>query len=135
MTHLQGDTPQLCQNNVWDTENLLWDLGFHIHLDKSVRIPSQRLEFLGFILDSNALTVTLTIKRKQKILAMCRVMLQQPCQTITSIAARVGCLIAALPGVKYGALFYCRLEHYKNHSLRIHRGHCKKKCLLTGCSC
>ena len=24
-TYLQGDTPQLCQNNVWDTEKLLWD--------------------------------------------------------------------------------------------------------------
>ena len=56
--------------------------------------------------------------------------LQQPCQTITSIAA-LCCFIAALPGVKYGALFYCRLEHYKNHSLRIHRGQPKKKCLLT----
>ena len=110
---------------------MLWDLGFHIHPDKSVRIPSQRLEFLGFILDFNALTVTLTDKRKQKILAMCRVILQQPCQTITSIAALVGCFIAALSGVKYGVLFYHRLEHYKNLSLRIHRGQYKKKCLLT----
>ena len=111
-TYLQGDTPRLCHNNVWDTEKLLWDLGFHIHPDKSVRIPSQRLEFLGFILDSNAMTVTLTDKHKQKILDMCKVLLQQPCQTIKSIAALVGCFIAALPGVKYGALFYRRLEHY-----------------------
>ena len=124
--YLQGDTPQLCQNNVWDTEKLLGDLGFHIHPDKSVRIPSQRLEFLGFILNSNALTVTLTDKCKQKILDMCRVILQQPCQSITSIAALIGCFIAALLGVKYGALFYRRLEHYKNHSLRIHRGQYKK---------
>ena len=80
----------------WDTEKLLWDLGFHIHLDKSVRIPSQRLEFLGFILDSNAMTVTRTDKRKQKILDMCKVLLQQPCQTIKSIAALVGCFIAAV---------------------------------------
>ena len=72
-TYLQGDTPRLCHNNAWDTEKLLWDLGFHIHPDKSVWIPSQRLEFLGFILDSNAMTVTLTDKHKQKILDMCKV--------------------------------------------------------------
>ena len=130
-TYIQGDTPRLCHNNVWDTEKLLWDLGFHIHPDKSVRIPSQRLEFLGFILDSNAMTVTLTDKCKQKILDMCKVLLQQPCQTIKFIAALVGCFIAALPGVKYGAIFYRQLDHCKNHSLRIHKGKYKKKCLLT----
>ena len=118
-TYLQGDTPRLCHNNVWDTEKLLWDLGFHLHTNKSLRIPSQRLEFLGFILDSNAMTVTLTDKCKQNILDMCKVLLQQPCQTTKSIAALVGCFIAALPGVKYGALFYRRLEQYK------------KKCLLA----
>ena len=69
-TYLQGDSPQLCQKNIWDTEKLLRDLGFQIHPDKSVQIPSQRLEFLGFMLDSNALTVTLTAKCKHKILSV-----------------------------------------------------------------
>ena len=81
------------------------------------------------------MTVTLTDKRKQKILDMCKVLLQQPCQTIKSIAALVGCFIAALPGVKYGALFYRRLEHCKNHSLRIHRKYKKKLPPHRGCSC
>ena len=93
-TYLQGDSLQLCQNNVWATEELLWDLEFHIHPDKSVLTPSQQLGFLGFILDSNA--VTLTDKRKQKILVLCQGFLDNPCQKIREIASLVGCLIAAL---------------------------------------
>ena len=129
--YLQGDSFQLCQNNVWATEKLLGDLGFHIHPGKSVLIPSQKLEFLGFILDSNACTVTLTDKRKQKILVMCQEFLINPCQRIKDIASLVGSLIAALPGVTYGALFYRRLEHCKICFLRKHKGNYKKKFTLT----
>ena len=82
MTHIQGDSLQLCQNNVWATDKLLWDLRFHIHPDKSVLIPSQKLEFLGFILDSNACTITLTDKRKQKFLVVCQEFLGHPCQKL-----------------------------------------------------
>ena len=48
-TYLPGDSPQLCQNNVWDTETLLWDLGFQIHPDKSVLIPSQRCKITALL--------------------------------------------------------------------------------------
>ena len=34
--------------------------GFHLHPTKSVITPTQRLTFLGFVLDSNDMTVTAT---------------------------------------------------------------------------
>ena len=130
-TYLQGDSPEDCERNIHNTATLLWDLGFSIHPDKSVLLPTQKLEFLGFVLDSKAFIIFLTEKRKQKILTMCQEALNSPCQQIKATASLVGCLIAALPGVKYGALFYRRLEHCKNNSLKLHKGNYKKKSMLT----
>ena len=66
-TYLQGDSPDDCERNIHNTAKLLWDLGFSIHPDKSVLLPTQKLEFLGFVLDSKAFIIFLTEKLKQKI--------------------------------------------------------------------
>ena len=47
-SHLQGDTVEDCQQNVGDTVTLFKRLGFFIHPEKSVFVPTQRLTFLGF---------------------------------------------------------------------------------------
>ena len=126
-TYLQGDSPEDCERNIHNTAKLLWDLRFSIHPDKSVLMPTQKLEFLGFALDSKAFIIFL----KQKILTMCQEALNSPCQKIKATASLVGCLIAALPGVTYGALFYRRIEHCKNNSLKLHKGNYKKKSMVT----
>lgn len=59
-SYLQADTYELCVHNVIDTLSLFHQLGFVIHPDKSVLIPTQRLTFLGFVLDSQSMTVALT---------------------------------------------------------------------------
>ena len=58
--YLQGRTYALCVSNVIDTFIHFDSLGFTIHPDKSVFIPSQRLVLLGFLIDSVAMTITLT---------------------------------------------------------------------------
>jgi len=58
--------------NILDTVNLLRRLGFTIHAEKSILIPQQKITFLGFVLDSIEMTVTLTIEKKQKILELCK---------------------------------------------------------------
>ena len=83
--YLQGDTPAICERNVFVTGKLLWDLGFRTLPDKSVFIPTQQLEFLGFVLDSHAFILSLTAKRKQKILSLCLHTLSNPCQKIKDV--------------------------------------------------
>ena len=67
--YLQGATYGECHDNVQETVRLLGDLGFAIHNEKSVLIPSQVLTFLGFVLNSVTMTMTmqLTDSRKQKL--------------------------------------------------------------------
>ena len=52
-SYLQGDDYYSCLANVLDTLRLLYYLGFLIHPEKSVLVPTQRLTFLGQFQTSN----------------------------------------------------------------------------------
>ena len=45
------------------------ELGFTIHPEKSVLVPTQQIIFLGFVIDSIKMTITLTEEKKQSIYA------------------------------------------------------------------
>ena len=64
---LVGDTFKLCKDAVIDSCDILIKLGFSIHPDKFQVIPAQQIEYLGFTLDSTAVTVSLTDIKQQKI--------------------------------------------------------------------
>ena len=57
---LKGETYESCVQNVTASVHLLRSLGFIIHPDKSALIPTQTAQFLGFIIDSLNMTVSLT---------------------------------------------------------------------------
>ena len=48
-----------CQNNIVDTVDVFGSLGFIVHPEKSIPEPTQQIEFLGFLLDSLAMTIRL----------------------------------------------------------------------------
>lgn len=76
--------------------------GFFIHPDKSVLQPSTKLVFLGFQIDSQAMEVTLTDKKKQKMYDLCSSYLQTKNHlTIRKVAALVGLMNAYEPGSTY----------------------------------
>jgi len=60
-----------CVKNVWMCAKIFDKLGFVIHPEKSVFIPSQTIEYLGVIIDSNKMTVTLTADKKTTIFNLC----------------------------------------------------------------
>ena len=85
--------------NVVDTIMLFNKLGFHIHPVKSVFIPSQKLTFLGFVLDSIAMTVTPTAEKVQRILSVCATLLKTQIPTIKQVAEVIGILVSNFRGV------------------------------------
>jgi len=98
-------------------------LGFTIHPDKSVLIPSQRLVLLGFIIDSVAMTITLTPEKALKVKEACATLLGQGRPTIQQVACVIGRMISSFPGVMYGQLYYRVLEHTKTTALKTAKGH------------
>lgn len=69
---LCGDTTEECKLNVSETVKLMSKLGFVIHQEKSIFEPTKRIVFLGNIIDSEKMIVSLTEDKKQKIEEKCR---------------------------------------------------------------
>ena len=55
--YLQRDTRKEYMNNIKATVDLLLKLEFIVHEKKSILIPTQKIKFLGFIIDSNSMTI------------------------------------------------------------------------------
>lgn len=120
---LLGSTETECMTNVRDTLILLQELGFVVHPEKSVLIPSQQIQYLGVIIDSSSMKVTLTADRKNSVYTACTDLLRH-CRhcTIREVARVVGLLVASFPAVKYGPLHYRILEDEKKCALKKAKG-------------
>ncbi|XP_015763048.1 PREDICTED: uncharacterized protein LOC107342108 [Acropora digitifera] len=133
-SYLQGDTSSECLENVKVTASLFKKVGFHLHPTKSVIIPTQRLTFLGFVLDSNDMTVTPTESKIQKVVTACQHLLPKPHPTITEVAEVIGLLVSNFPGAQYGPLHYRSVESDKIQALKINKGNYKSHMQLTSSS-
>ncbi|XP_031555133.1 uncharacterized protein LOC116292034 [Actinia tenebrosa] len=113
-SYLQGDSYRECYNNVVDTVRLFSSLGFCVHPDKSVFTPTQQLVFLGFILNSNTMTVVPTDEKKEKIVSVCSAVLAKTESIVT--------LVSNFPGAEFGPLHYRELEQEKYFALVLSKG-------------
>ena len=64
---------------------LLQCLGFLINQEKSEMAPVQEIEFLGMIVNSKEMTITLPQKRLKLIKQMCQDMYQNPETTVLEL--------------------------------------------------
>ena len=119
---LVGDTLEECFENILETISLLRVLGFTIHADKSILKPTQEIVFLGFILNSVNMTVTLLTEKKEKIRSMCLDIIRNPRISIRKLACLIGNFISALPAIPYGRLHYRTLEAFKIAALKRSAG-------------
>lgn len=129
--YLQGNSSQECAENVSETVKLVESLGFIIHPEKSVMVPSKKIKFLGFYLNSENMTVYLTEKRATEIKQLCTEIRNQTRTKIRHLASVIGKLTASFPGVIWGPLFYRKLERDKILALKANGGNYDKKCCLS----
>ena len=111
-----------CLDNILATTELFLHLGFVVHPDKSVFKPSQRIIYLGFIIDSVKMMVFLTQERTDAILELIKASLRSKCILIRDLASLIGKLIASFPAVCYGPLHFRLLEDTKKEALKASRG-------------
>ena len=87
-SYLQGETFEECLQNITETVRLLQSLGFTIHPEKSVLKPTQKLTFLGFVLNSKTMTLALTDAKKEKIIKLGEGIINRQYITIKELAYR-----------------------------------------------
>ena len=112
-----------CEEATLRAVQLFISLGFKIHPENSVVIPTQVLELLGFTLNSILMTVTLTDKKADKILQLCQKFSNPGRQfTIREVASFIGTLVSSFPGVEFGPLHYRHIEADKELNLKLNKG-------------
>ena len=104
---------------VWD---LLTELGFLINVDKSIVVPTQRLTFLGYIFDSNTMSITLPGEKIHKLKGQVEHLRRTPRHTIQQVAEVLGLFVAYCEAADYGQLHYRALERDKIGALKLSRG-------------
>ena len=62
-TLLIADTYARCLENVTATASILSNAGFIINHEKSVFMPTKEIKFLGFLLNSDSMTIRLPSKK------------------------------------------------------------------------
>ncbi|KAL4225084.1 hypothetical protein ACF0H5_015778 [Mactra antiquata] len=89
------------------------DLGFDINFDKSVLIPTQRIVFFGYIIDSVTFKVFLPADKVQKIKMKAAKLLNSSIVTVLDLASLIGSIINAFHAVFEAQLHYRNLERDK----------------------
>ena len=69
-SYLQGTDYGDCVANVIASVRMFFSLGFIVHPTKSVLIPTQKLIFLGFVLDSVLMRIYLRPQKSRKVISV-----------------------------------------------------------------
>ena len=120
-----------CERNIQRTEELLMETGFVINRKKSSFIPSQEILFLGFILNSETMTVRLPGDKVDNIIKSAEDLLGLEVIKIRKLARFIGLVVSVLPAMTHGALFYRFLELDKIQALKENCGDFEKNCKLS----
>ena len=89
---------------------LLQRLGFIINWEKSVLIPSQVMEYLGLLIDSLNLSLSLPTDKVDLIIESCRALLLCPEVSVRDISSVLGRLSWATAALTYGQAHYRALQ-------------------------
>ena len=119
-----------CWQNTLFTARTLVKVGFLINMKKSVWIPSQIIEFLGFIIDSRQMVVYLSDKKSKSVLDLCQQLLDSESVTIRFLCKVIGKLISIFRVLPLGQAHYRTLERCKLHHLRKNRWNYNAFCSL-----
>ena len=121
-SYLQGGSYEECLANVLDTVKMFLSLGFILHPQNSVFIPTQKLVFLGFVLDSVQRKIYLTNEKVDKLKSICTKLIKAKETTIREVSRALGYMVSSFPGVMYGPLYFRQLEREKTLALRYSKG-------------
>ncbi|KAK2564054.1 hypothetical protein P5673_012272 [Acropora cervicornis] len=97
--------------------DLLQGLGFMINFLKSVLVPSTKMEFLGFVVDSISLSLALPRDKIRNARKECQTLLDSPFVTVRQLEKLLGHLTSTIQAVFPGPLHFRHLQTEKNRAL------------------
>ena len=120
-TLLTATSSRECARALEVAAELFQDLGFMISMSKSVFVPTTKIEYLGFVIDSVAMTVVPTTEKVNKLRKAVRKLMGKQATTIRHMAQVEGGLLATHPGNPWAPLFTKQMEIDKLQALGCNR--------------
>ena len=96
---------------------LLQQLGLVINWEKSILNPTQELEYLGMMIDSNSMEMRLPQPKMTEVQKRCRHMLSRHTTTPHKLAQLLGTLTATMQAIHPGPLYCRELQMLKTKQL------------------
>lgn len=107
------------------------EYGFLPNIKKSVLKPTQIIEHLGFVINTQNMTVSITEKKRKKYKSMIENAINKKRLTIKHLAHIIGCLLSLYPCFPYAKLYFRDLEMLKIKALRLAKGKWTSKVTLN----
>ena len=108
-----GESYDLALQHAASTLNLLEGLGFIVNYQKSQLKPCQELEFLGFLINSNTLSLQLPGEKLRKIRKKCQQLLDQTTISVRELSKFLGLLTSSIQAIFPAPLHYRHLQSQK----------------------
>ena len=115
---IMAPSPEEVSRNLQLVIQILTHLGFVINQKKCILTPTQWIEFLGFVVDSVRMVLSLPQDKVSKIRKECRHMANQSEVSGRSLAHLIGLLTSCLPAVLTAPLHYRGLQALRTKTLR-----------------
>ena len=125
------DTFESCLLTVTKTIKLFQTLGFVIHPKKSKFIPSKKVEYLGFVNDSERMVTYLSDHKEKKIYDKCQSIPKKQDLKTRDVESFIGTLTSPFPASEYGPLYYRATLKNKADFLKASKGNFNARIDLT----
>ena len=102
---------------------LLENLGFMINHEKSILTPATEMEFLGFLVNSVTLTLSLPRDKIRKVRKECQEVMESPQNTIRQLTKLLGLLSSTIQAVFPAPLYFRHLQEVKNAAFALDRSY------------
>ena len=117
-----ADTFEKCEQSIQVLCETVESLGFKVHPEKSVFQPKTEITFLGFLLNSREMIVTLNEDKIQKFKRSANDLLNNSKPTIREVAGLIGLMIAYSQAFNYAKAHIKAIESDKIQALRLSKG-------------
>ena len=125
------DTFQSCLLTVIKTIKLFQSLGFVIHTEKSIFIPSKNVECFGFAIDLERMVTYLSDHKKKKIFDKYQLISKKQYLKMRDVVSSIGTLTSTFPASEFGPLYYRAILKNKVDFLKANKGNFNARIDLT----
>lgn len=112
-----GSTPEELTQNFRFCQGILSSLGFTINWKKSIAGPTQKIEFLGFIINSIEMTLAVPSEKLKGLQAECRKLKSGHMTTVRTLAHVIGLMTSVSLAILPAPLHYRGLQFLRNEAL------------------